>query len=88
MTAFLGPRLPGIDLVGADREPVARRITFVGSVKWLESRPFDAHDLGRLVVHRSRLPGTDELVAVSRSGTVVEGVRVLSPEDLLTAWRD
>ena len=29
---------PEIDLVGADREPVARKVQFVGSVKWLETR--------------------------------------------------
>ncbi|WDZ87090.1 ATP-binding protein [Micromonospora cathayae] len=82
---------PEIDLVGADRAPVARRITFVGSVKWQENRPFDGHDLGRLLLHRTRLPGADEQtvpVAVSRSGGTVEGVRVLSPEDLLLAYPD
>ncbi|RQW84029.1 ATP-binding protein [Micromonospora globispora] len=82
---------PEIDLVGADRAPVARRITFAGSVKWLENSPFDAHDLSRLLLHRSRLPGADEkteLIAVSRSGRAVEGIRVLAPEDLLTAWGD
>ncbi|MEV4488611.1 DUF234 domain-containing protein [Micromonospora coxensis] len=82
---------PEIDLVGADRAPVARRLTLVGSVKWLEKRPFDAHDLGRLLTHRARMPGADEQVepiAVSRSGATVDGVRVLSPDDLLTAWRD
>ncbi|MFE9202013.1 ATP-binding protein [Micromonospora sp. NPDC007230] len=82
---------PEIDLVGADRAPVARRITFVGSVKWLENRPFDAHDLGRLLMHRSRLPGADEhvpLVAVSRSEAAMEGVSIISPEELLGAWRD
>lgn len=80
---------PEIDLVGADREPVAKRITMVGSVKWLESRPFDDHDLARLVLHRSRLPGADDdtpLLTVSRSGSTVDGVRVLTPADLLTAW--
>ncbi|MEU8020933.1 DUF234 domain-containing protein [Micromonospora haikouensis] len=82
---------PEIDLVGADREPVARRVTFVGSIKWLERRAFDGHDLGRLLLHRSLLPGADErteLVAVSRAGVDVDGVRALSPEDLLTAYRD
>lgn len=80
---------PEIDLVGADREPIAKRITFVGSVKWLESRPFDSHDLARLMLHRARLPGADdsvELLAVSRSGATTDGVRVLGPEDLLTAY--
>ncbi|MER7268527.1 DUF234 domain-containing protein [Micromonospora carbonacea] len=82
---------PEIDLVGADREPVARRVTFVGSIKWLERRAFDGHDLGRLLLHRSLLPGADErteLVAVSRAGVDVDGVRALSAEDLLTAYRD
>ncbi|MFG1882808.1 ATP-binding protein [Micromonospora sp. NPDC049102] len=82
---------PEIDIVGADRGPVAQRICFVGSVKWQENRPFDAHDLDRLFLHRSRLPGADEsvpTVAVSRSGTAVDGIHVLSPEDLLDAYRD
>lgn len=82
---------PEIDLVGADRAPVAKRVTFVGSVKWLENAPFDAHDLGQLLRHRSRMPGADEttpLVAVSRSGGSFEGLTVLTPEDLLAAWRD
>ncbi|WBB82213.1 ATP-binding protein [Micromonospora sp. WMMD882] len=82
---------PEIDLVGADREPVARRITFVGSVKWQENRPFDGHDLGRLLAHRHQLPGADEQtvpVAVSRSGGTVDGARVLSPDELLSAYRN
>lgn len=81
---------PEIDLIGADREPLARRITFVGSVMWLENRPFDAHDLGQMLHHRSRLPGADEEtepLAVSRSGLTTDGVKGLSPEDVLTAYR-
>jgi hypothetical protein len=31
--------------VGADREPVAKQLLFLGSIKWLETSPFDAHDL-------------------------------------------
>ncbi|MFI6262239.1 ATP-binding protein [Micromonospora sp. NPDC051006] len=82
---------PEIDLVGADRGPVAKRITFVGSIKWLENRPFDAHDLGRLLQHRSRLPGGDDDVvpiAVSRAGLATDGVQGLSPEDLLAGYPD
>lgn len=80
---------PEVDLVGADRAPVASAVTLVGSIKWLESRPFDSHDLAQLVAHRAAVPGADEstpLLVVSRSGTNTDGVAVLGPEDLLTAW--
>lgn len=80
---------PEIDLIGADRSPIAKKITFAGSVKWLENKPFDDRDLARLITHRSRLPGADEetpLLAVARCGSSAEGVRVLTPEDLLDAW--
>jgi uncharacterized protein len=81
---------PEIDIVGADREPIAKQITVVGSIKWLETHPFDAHDLSRLMIHRSRLPGADQfthLVAVSRAGAVVDGVLAIGPDDLITGWR-
>ncbi|MGW4239423.1 ATP-binding protein [Streptomyces sp. NPDC004749] len=80
---------PEIDLVGADRSPIAKKVTFVGSVKWLENKPFDHRDLARLVGHRSRLPGADEntpLLAVARGGCTAEGVLGLTPGDLLEAW--
>ncbi len=41
-----------IDIAGADREPVARQLLFLGSVKWLETGPFDARDLLALQRHR------------------------------------
>ncbi|WP_280672336.1 MULTISPECIES: ATP-binding protein [unclassified Kitasatospora] len=81
---------PEIDIVAADRGPIAKRITAVGSVKWLEQRPFDAHDLAELAVHRSQLPGADPstpLLAVARSGCTVQGLTVVGPEELLTAWQ-
>jgi hypothetical protein len=81
---------PEIDIVGADRAPVAREVTMVGSIKWLERRPFDGHDLARLLVHRERLPGADAatpLLAVSRSGATVPGLTVLGPADLLATYR-
>jgi AAA+ ATPase superfamily predicted ATPase len=78
-----------VDLVGADRQPVAKRLLFLGSVKWLETAPFDAHDLAALHKHRAVL--TDEpvpLVAVSRSGVTCSGLQAaFGPEDLLRAWR-
>ncbi|WP_165036748.1 DUF234 domain-containing protein, partial [Candidatus Protofrankia californiensis] len=81
---------PEIDIVGADREPVAKQITLVGSIKWLNNRAFDPHDLAQLVGHRSRLPGADDstpLLVVTRNGTTTDGVLALGPEELLAAWR-
>ena len=81
---------PEIDLVGADKAPVARRITLVGSIKWLERDGFDSHDLGRLIVHRSQLPGADSstpLLAITRTSDKRDlGVQMLTPEDLLAAY--
>ncbi|GAA1579778.1 MULTISPECIES: ATP-binding protein [Kribbella] len=81
---------PEIDVVAADRGPVARQITAVGSIKWLERKPFDARDLSRLHVHRSQLPGASEstpLLAVARAGVAVDGVQAVGPAELLAAWR-
>ncbi|WP_443065082.1 DUF234 domain-containing protein [Streptomyces sp. NBC_01336] len=58
---------PEIDIVGADRAPIAKKITLVGSVKWLEKKPFDNRDLARLVTHRSQLPGADDTTPCSPS---------------------
>lgn len=80
---------PEIDLIGADRSPIAKKITFAGSVKWLENKPFDHRDLSRLIIHRSQLPGADDdttLLAVTRSGCTAEGILTFTPEDLLEAW--
>jgi AAA+ ATPase superfamily predicted ATPase len=73
---------PEIDLVIGDREPVAKRVLAVGSVKWKEDRAFDVRDLAALVVHRSQLPGASDstpLIVVSRSGCAVDGVTALGP---------
>ncbi len=83
---------PEIDLVGADREPVARHVHFLGSIKWLENGSFGRHEYESLVRDMLAVPGTDAgtpLVAVSRSG--VDGGLPLAahwgPDDLLAAWR-
>jgi hypothetical protein len=77
-----------IDIVGADRAPIAKELLFVGSVKWLEQSPFDRHDLAALHRHRTAL--TDEpvpVVAVSRSGVDCSGLdAAYGPGDLLAAW--
>jgi uncharacterized protein len=78
-----------VDLVGsADSRP--GRISFVGSIKWREDRPFGRRDAEDLVRHRSLVPGADRalLVGVSRSG-FASGVGLdvtLSVEDLMLAW--
>jgi AAA+ ATPase superfamily predicted ATPase len=81
---------PEIDLVGADREPVAKRISFVGSIKWRDNHPFDARDLSALIVHRSRMPGAEDstpLVVATRNGIDVSGPQTFGPDELLAAWR-
>jgi hypothetical protein len=81
---------PEIDIVGADRGPIAKRITMVGSIKWLENKQFDSHDLARLLVHRDRLPGADKdtpLLAVTRGGSELDSVAVITATDLIQAWR-
>lgn len=82
---------PEVDLVGADREPIARKVYFLGSIKWLEKRPFDRHDYDDLVRDMLAVPGADyrtPLVAVSRSGHD-RGLPLAAswgPEDLIRAW--
>jgi AAA+ ATPase superfamily predicted ATPase len=83
---------PEIDLVGADREPVARHVQFVGSVKWLENQSFGRREYDTLARDMLTVPGTTpdtRLVAVSRSG-VDENLPLATywgPEDLVRAWR-
>ncbi|GGK71745.1 hypothetical protein Sme01_26090 [Sphaerisporangium melleum] len=81
---------PEVDLVGADRGPVARRVRFAGSIKWLGTA-FDEHDLARLRGAAAQVPGHESggLVAVSLSG-VTPGLGldlVWGPEDVVAAWR-
>jgi hypothetical protein len=77
-----------IDIVGADRQPVARQLLFLGSVKWLETAQFDDHDLVALQRQRDRVsPEPVPLIAVSRPGAATNRAdAVFVPEDLLTAW--
>ena len=84
---------PEIDLVGADRAPVASRIHFGGSLKWLGT-PFDTHDLRSLQEGVRRVPGFDAshtgLIVVTRSGTelAADAVDVVwGPGDVVAAWQ-
>ena len=78
-----------IDIVGADRSPVATTLLFLGSIKWLERSPFDDHDLAALQRHRAAV--TDHpvpLAAISRSGVVAKGLdSAYGPADLIKAWQ-
>lgn len=77
-----------IDIVGADRAPVARQLLFVGSIKWLERSPFDDHDLADLHRHRAALTAEPlPVIVASRSGAAAPGLHaVYTPEDLIAAW--
>ncbi len=83
---------PEIDLVGANREPIAGSVHFVGSVKWLETQAFGAREYEALVRDTLAVPGAEPdtpLVAVSRCG-VSDDLPLAAhwgPEDLVRAWR-
>ena len=85
---------PEIDLVGADRGPVADQIAFVGSIKWLAT-PFDRHDLAALHAAAPSVPGHTAhtgTVVVSRAGIADDmdarsADLVWGPADLISAWR-
>ncbi|GIH49369.1 hypothetical protein SAMN05421833_1142 [Microbispora rosea] len=83
---------PEVDLVGADRAPVARRVLFAGSIKWLGT-PFDGHDLAALRRDAVQVPGFDAeaggLAVVSLSGVhpSVEGIGLTwGAGDVVAAW--
>lgn len=84
---------PEVDLVGADRAPVAQRVCFVGSIKWLNT-PFDNHDFTKLRHAAAVVPGYEHtgLVIVSLSGIAANvhlGPTDLrwGPEEVIAAWR-
>jgi len=82
---------PEIDIVIGDRLPVPKQVIALGSIKWLENTPFDAHDLGALQAHRAQLPGatpSTPLLAVSRSGCTAEGITAVGPDELIAAYSD
>ena len=87
---------PEVDLVGADRSPVAGRIDFAGSVKWLTS-PVDRHDVATLTASAPAVPGFEPgrsgLAVVSLSGRAadVDAARVdlwWTADDVLDAFHD
>ncbi|WP_439681881.1 ATP-binding protein [Embleya sp. MST-111070] len=86
---------PEVDLVGADRAPVARHVRLIGSIKWLSS-PFDHHDMTALATAAPQVPGftlgSTTLAVVSLSGIAPDvptepiGLRWRA-SDLVAAWR-
>ena len=86
---------PEIDLVGADRSPVAASILYTGSIKWLATA-FDHHDL---TAHRAAAaqvpgyePGSTGCVIVSRAGVANtvdarSADLVWGPGDVVETWR-
>jgi uncharacterized protein len=86
---------PEVDLVGADRGPVAGRLFFVGSIKWLAT-PLDDHDLAKLAIAAPAVPGFAPgrvgLVVVSLSrpapGLDLRTVDLAwGPDHIVAAWR-
>jgi AAA+ ATPase superfamily predicted ATPase len=83
---------PEIDLVGADRDPVASRLHFIGSIKWLETQRFGRRDYDTLVRDMLAVPGAEPdtpLVAVSRCG-IDDDLPLAAhwtPDDLVAAWQ-
>jgi hypothetical protein len=83
---------PELDLVGADRGPVARQIFFAGAIKWLGTS-FDNRDLAKLASEAAQVPGfaagMGGLVVVSRSGVTADHGRIdvrWQPRDVVQAW--
>ena len=84
---------PEVDLVGADRAPVAGMIYYAGSVKWLD-RPFDERDAASLQRDAMAVPGFEAgrtaLAAVSRAGVSADVTRQLAlcwgPQDIIAAF--
>ena len=81
---------PEIDLIGADREPIARSITFTGSIKWLDAAPFTQADLNAVMADAQLVPGVDTatpVIAVSKTAVTAKGAALaFGPADLLAAW--
>jgi uncharacterized protein len=84
---------PEIDLIGADRAPVARKLWYAGSVKWLD-QPFSGRELAELQRAATQVPGFDPvetaLIGVSRTGFTDPAATSLAlcwlPEDIIGAF--
>jgi len=80
---------PEIDIIGADKGPVAGTIAYAGTIKWRDNQPLtqgDINQLARDVVAVTGANNSTLLLAVSRSGVTATGVTALGPADLIAAW--
>lgn len=81
---------PEVDIIGADSAPVAKKVLFTGTIKWLDNSPLTQGDLNTLNRRLEAIPGagtTTPLVAVSRSGVTATGAAAtFGPGELLAAW--
>ena len=81
-----------VDLVGGDAWPVAKRVSFLGSVKWRQRRSFSRADALALASQRAQVPGAGEktkLIGISSNGFAADtplDLRI-SPDQLIDAWR-
>jgi uncharacterized protein len=82
--------VPEIDIIGADRGPVTRRLAYAGTIKWLDGAPLDQADLNRLAADLTRVPGAEAgllLIAFSRNGeTAANAAATIGPDELIAAW--
>lgn len=81
--------VPEIDIIGADRSPIAEKLAYAGSIKWLENDELDQGDVNRLIAHLAQVPGgaaDTPLVAVALSGVSARGVVALGPDDVLAGF--
>lgn len=83
-----------VDLVGADRrDPPAKQVSFIGSVKWRERKPATVADYDSLALSGGSIAGVrrdTRTVLVTRSGADARATSafdvVLGPEELLQGW--
>jgi len=84
-----------VDLVGADRrDPPAKRVAFIGSIKWRERQKMGRADHASLLKGATRIPGVGisktRTVGVSRLGVSTDAAGLfdiaLDADDVLGAW--
>lgn len=83
-----------VDLVGADRrEPPAKRVSFIGTIKWRENKPLTMADYNGLNTSKAAIAGAGpatRTVGVTRSGADERAFAafdlVLGPDEILAAW--